>query len=80
MSNVLSFRRRSPVICTETTEAQAADIQALLSRVMTACPACTGRGVFPHKNRITGLIDFSPCPCGGTEEDRIDLNDFGGAA
>jgi hypothetical protein len=56
------------------------DIQALLTKTLAACPACTGRGVFHHKHPVTGLMTFSPCPCGGTDEDRIDLNDFGGAA
>lgn len=79
MADVIVFSRRAPVVCTAITQAQADAVQALLSKALSECPACTGRGAFPYKNQTTGLLDFAPCPCGGTDEDRIDL-DFGGAA
>lgn len=79
VNNVLTFPRRFQVLCSEITQAEADEIQNVLSDILSACPACRGRGVFPHKHPITGSIAFSPCPCGGTDEDRID-HDFDGAA
>jgi hypothetical protein len=79
MADVIAFPPRLRVVCTEFTKAQADAVQALLFKTLSACPACTGRGAFEYKHPITGRLDFAPCPCGGTDEDRIDL-DFGGAA
>lgn len=50
-----------------------------LPDVLPHCPACTGRGFFVYRDMV-GFPAFSVCPCGGTEEDRIDLDDFDGAA
>lgn len=79
MADVVAFPRRLRVICTETTQVQADAVQALLSKALNGCPACSGRGAFTFMNPTTGLLDCAPCPCGGTDEDRIDF-DFGGAA
>lgn len=82
MGIVLQFRSRQPIACTEITQQQHDEIQALLSEVLVACPACEGTGQFTHKHPITGTIACSPCPCGGTDEDRVDLDGpyFGGTA
>ncbi|KFG68673.1 hypothetical protein [Microvirga sp. BSC39] len=79
MGSIVSFPRRLRVVCTETMQIQADEVQALLSKTLNECPACTGRGAFTFKNPATGLLDCGPCPCGGTDEDRVDF-DFGGAA
>lgn len=83
MSNVISLPRRLRVVCSEISEQQLDEAQVRLNSLLTngliSCPACTGRGVFPHKHPVTGEVAFSPCPCGGTDEDRID-HDFDGAA
>lgn len=78
MANVIAFpkHRRLPV-CSEITQAQADSIQAFLREILDECPTCTGRGVFLFKDRLTGLVDHAPCPCGGSDADRVD---FGGAA
>lgn len=77
MGIVLQFGSRSPVVCSEISQAQDDEIQDLLTEVLSSCPACEGLGQFMHKHPISGTIAASPCPCGGTDEDRID---FGGAA
>ena len=79
MADVIVFSRRPPVVCSEITQVQADRIQALLTDTLNECPACTGRGVLLYKDPVTGLLATAPCPCGGTDEDRIDI-DFGGAA
>jgi hypothetical protein len=80
MSKVTPFPKAPSFQCRTVSQAEVIDIQALLRKTLAACPACAGRGQFPHKHPVSGLVAFSPCPCGGTDEDRIDLNDFGGAA
>ncbi len=84
MSNVIAFHRRLPIICSEISQKKVDEAQSLLNgllaRSMIACPACAGRGVMLFKNPTTGLLDHALCPCGGTDEDRIDLNDFDGVA
>jgi hypothetical protein len=79
MADVISFPPRLRVVCSEITQAQTDAVQALLAKTLNACPACQDRGAFSFKNPTTGLLDFAPCPCGGTDEDRIDF-DFDGAA
>lgn len=79
MGIVLQFPRRSPVVCSEITQEHADEIQDVLSQTLSACPACTGRGVLLFKGP-NGLLGYTSCPCGGTDEERIDLSDFGGAA
>jgi len=83
MSNVVPFPVRLRTAWDATggiqeakAQAQADEIQALLSKVLDSCPACGGIGHFVHKHPVSGTIAHSPCPCGGTDEDRIDLNDF----
>jgi hypothetical protein len=44
------------------------------------CPACKGRGLFPFIDPATRAVAFADCPCGGDDENRIDLEDLGGAA
>ena len=77
MGIVIQFGSRSPVVCTEITQAHADEIQDLLTEVLGECPACRGLGEFFHKHPITGTISTSLCPCGSTDGDRFD---FGGAA
>ena len=80
MAKTKPFRKAPAVECRVVSQAEVIDVRALLTNALATCPACTGRGVFHHKHPVTGFFTFSPCPCGGTDEDRIDLNDFGGAA
>lgn len=80
MSNVVHFCLAPSFASSVVSRSEAEEIQALLSEVLTSCPACDGVGHFTHKHPVSGTIACSPCPCGGTDEDRIDLNDFGGAA
>ena len=75
MATLLHFPPHSPVTCFEITEAQAEAAQAALFEVLASCPACTGRGWFHHKHPVTGLLAFTPCPCGGTDADRIELDE-----
>lgn len=69
MGVVLQFPHRSPIICSEVTEAQAEAAQSALFASMTACPRCADRGVV-FFSRVDGSPDFLPCPCGGTDADR----------
>lgn len=55
---------------TEVTEAQSA-----VARIMSECPACTGRGVIVFQC-FDGEAGYAPCPCGGTDEDRIEIEDL----
>jgi hypothetical protein len=80
MSKVTPFRKAPSFQCRTVSQAEVIDIQELLKKTLAACPACEGIGYFTHKHPVFGTIATSPCPCGGTDEDRIDLNDFGGAA
>lgn len=80
MGKIVPFRLAPSFQCRTVSKADAEEIQAILSETLAACPACTGRGVFPHKHPITGRMDFSPCPCGGTDEDRVELPEFDGVA
>ena len=83
MADINAFPRRLPVTCSAIAHEKVQEARELLNslilRSQIACPACTGRGVMLYKNSQTGLLDPAPCPCGGTDEDRIDF-DFGGAA
>jgi hypothetical protein len=80
MSKVTPFPKAPSFECLTVSQADVVDIQELLSEVLPSCPACAGIGQFAHKHPVYGWISWAPCPCGGTDEDRIDLNDFGGAA
>lgn len=82
MRKVTPFRKARSFECRTVSVAEIIDIQALLTKTLAACPACTGRGMFHHKHPITGLVAFSPCPCGGDDENRIDMDepDYDGAA
>ncbi|MBA1157796.1 hypothetical protein [Microvirga mediterraneensis] len=80
MADVIAFPRHLRVVCSEVTEARTTALTAFFRDVLPACPCCHGRGVFLFRDPVTRLPDHAPCPCGGTDEDRIDLNDFGGAA
>lgn len=83
MSNVVPFRPRLCALPLITSE-QIAVRDALAEDDKPACRQCTGRGWIVRMTNPRGFYpsDFErePCPCGGTDEDRIDLNDFGGAA
>ncbi len=76
MGEVILFRPRSrPMITVEQI-----DIRDILNVTMgnELCAHCKGRGWIFTADAYG--FSVAPCPCGGTEEDRIDLNDFGGAA
>lgn len=51
---------------------------ALIVTMGSRCSACADRGVVFFQSAFGP--SYRPCPCGGTDEDRIDLSDFGGAA
>jgi len=74
MATILQFPRRSPVLCSEVTQPQADAAQAALFDVMGSCPDCTGRGWIFFK-RADGRTGTVPCPCGGTDADRIELSE-----
>lgn len=74
MATIIQFPRRSPVICSEITEAQADAAQAALFGAMTACVRCADRGWIFFK-RADGSPDALPCPCGGSDADRIELSE-----
>jgi len=81
---LLQFPRRFRVLCSEVAAEQLDEAQArlndMLAKSLIACPACAGRGLFPHKHPVTGFLAFTSCPCGGTDEDRIEGPEFDGAA
>jgi hypothetical protein len=82
MGNVIPFGRAS-IVCNPASKSEAEAIQRALTEAMAEidlCPACKGRGMFPFKNQATRTVVFAPCPCGGDDENRIDLSDFGGVA
>jgi hypothetical protein len=57
---------------------------ALIMTLSGSCMHCAGRGVIfrPLNARCFYPSDFEslPCPCGGDDENRVDLSDFDGAA
>ncbi|MFC4172670.1 hypothetical protein ACFOYU_11455 [Microvirga sp. GCM10011540] len=74
MGTVLQFPRRSSLICHEVTQAQADAAQSALFGMMQECVRCSDRGwIFFY--RANGIPDVLPCPCGGTDADRIDLGE-----
>ncbi|MBA1156900.1 hypothetical protein [Microvirga mediterraneensis] len=85
MGTVIPFPQKPALrlVCSETSEQVHADVAFLNSllqhKANIVCPTCIGRGLFIFKDAETGLLDSAPCPCGGTDEDRISP-DFGGAA
>lgn len=84
MGAVAQFPRRFRVLCSDVSLEQLDEAQTRLSDMLTnsliACPACAGRGLFPHKHPVTGFLSFTSCPCGGTDEDRIETPYFDGIA
>lgn len=74
MGIIIQFPHRSPVICSEITEAQHEAAQAALFGAMTACPRCADRG-WIFFNRADGSPDALPCPCGGSDAERIQLDE-----
>lgn len=79
MSNVIRFPTRLRPI--QPITAEQVDIRnALIVTLGTQCRQCSDRGVIFFQTAFGP--SYRPCPCGGTDEDRIDLNDFdfGGAA
>jgi len=80
MGDVIPFRPRARTAQVITIEA--VSIQEILN-VTTGnhlCPACKGRGWVFSAGRYSLSVD--PCPCGGDDENRIDLDgpDYPGAA
>jgi hypothetical protein len=72
MGEVIRFPTRLRVVCT--------DVEQLYIPAYE-CPACKGRGEFLFKNEY-GYLASTFCPCGGDDEDRIDIDgpDYPGAA
>jgi hypothetical protein len=66
-------------MCSEISAEQAEEIQRIITENMEHCPACKDRGLILFKHPL-GYLDHIPCPCGGDDENRIVLDDFGGAA
>jgi len=73
MATVVPFYRFRAV---EPMSAELIEIRDILLDTMSACPRCTGRGVVFFK-RADGEPDFLPCPCGGTDADRVELDEVG---
>lgn len=76
MSNIVPSRPRLQPI--QPITAEQVEIRDTLIEVLARCPACTGRGVVFFQSEFGA--SYRPCPCGGTDEDRIELNDANGAA
>jgi hypothetical protein len=72
MGKVTPFPLARPVTRATITATEADDIQRAVMDAFADCPACRGRGVFLYR-RPDGLPGSAPCPCGGTDEDRIEL-------
>jgi hypothetical protein len=66
--------------CRTVSQQEAVDIQRLLTKTLASCPRCDDSGWIFFRRRSDNQPDAIPCPCGGTDEDRIDPNDFEGAA
>lgn len=77
MSNVVPFRPRLRALPLITSE-QIAVRDALAEDDKPHCSACADRGVVFFQTAYGP--SYRPCPCGGTDEDRVELPDLGGAA
>jgi len=77
MSNVVRFRPRFRALPLITSE-QVAVRDALAEDDEPRCSACADRGVVFFQTAYGP--SYRPCPCGGTDADRIEMPDFGGAA
>ncbi len=85
MSNVVRFPARlRPIQPITAEQIEIRDALILTMAEKPVCRDCAGTGwKIGFRHLAVDLLDAferSPCPCGGTDEDRIDLNDFGGAA
>ena len=74
MGIVIPFPKPPSFTCHTVTKAEADAAQVILFETMAACPACTGRG-FTVRDTEFGY-EIRPCPCGGTDRDRIDIEDL----
>jgi len=78
MGEVIPFRPRRRAAQPITIEQ--IDIRDILNVTMgeRRCTHCMGRGwIFTQDTYGLSVV---PCPCGGTDEDRIETPDFDGAA
>jgi hypothetical protein len=73
MGKVVPFRLAPSFECRTVTMAEV---------TQEPCPRCDDSGWIVFRRRSDGEPDFVRCPCGGTDESRINLDgpDFGGAA
>lgn len=77
MSNVIRCPPRLRPIQPITAE-QVEIRDALIETMGSRCPACADRGVVFFQSAYGP--SYRPCPCGGTDADRVEIPDFGGAA
>jgi len=77
MSNVIRPRPRLRALPLITSE-QIAVRDALAEDDKPACSACADRGVIFFQTAYGP--SYRPCPCGGTDADRVELPEFDGAA
>ena len=71
MANVVNLRRFFPI---QPITAEQIEVRDTLLDTMTACPRCADRGWIFFKC-VNGSPDAIPCPCGGTDADRIELDE-----
>lgn len=78
MGEIIPFRSRQRHLRPITIEQ--IDIRDILNVTMgeRLCRHCAGRGWIFTQDHYG--VSVGPCPCGGDDENRVDLNDFGGAA
>jgi hypothetical protein len=77
MGDVIQLRPRIRFERFEISQEQAEEINSILARSLSECPACRGRGLLLFKHP-RGFLDHAPCPCGGDDENRIDADGFDG--
>lgn len=81
MGIVIPFPKAPALLRPTVSQSEADRIQALLHEAMGGCPSCTGRGWIVLQC-FDGEPARLPCPCGGDDENRIELDgpDYDGAA
>jgi len=79
MGVVLPFPRSPRFACLPVYLDAAAEAQAAVAHIMGSCPDCTGRG-FIFFTDTDGDHAARPCPCGGTDADRIEIPEMRNAS
>lgn len=72
MATVIPFPLAPSFRYQTVTKAEIAKALGLELEALSVCPTCKGRGVFLYL-RSDGWLAGAPCPCGGTDADRIKL-------